>query len=141
MIIFIVFIVLLVFFIAAQIMSKNGKMVFIAGAGDMVLVLLCVAALLVASFCDVGQFSTAQDSHRQLNTAQIICYVVAGLCFLGSFFVSIASNRGDITGMIVSILAKVFVVWFALWYVSFCIAILILLLIFKVFDWSYYSSR
>lgn len=93
---------LLVFYIIAKVKSKRGMLVLTANGWDMAMLLICPAALFVAWCWGFDQ---------ALNTAQIVCLVIAGLCFVGTVIMSIAHNTDHFMHIVISILAKLFIIW------------------------------
>ena len=96
------FVTLLIFYIIAKVKSKRGKMVLTANGWDMAMLLICPAALFIAWCWGFDQ---------PLNTAQIVCLVIAGLCFVGTMIMSIVHNSDRFMDVAISILAKLFIVW------------------------------
>lgn len=113
----IVFLVLLVFYIIAKVKSKRGQLVLTANGWDMAMLLACPVAIFVA-WC--------WGFDNPLNTAQIVCLSIAGACFLGTAIMSIVHNQGNVMGMIISILAKLFIVWLTLMIILLLITVLII---------------
>ena len=112
-----VFLVLLVFYIIALKKSKKGDLVLTANGWDMVMLLLCPLTIFVA-WC--------MGFDHLLNTAQIIFLSIAALCFLGTCIMSVVHNSGHFMGIVISVLAKVFIVLLTL------VALLILIMVFVV---------
>ncbi len=100
-----VFLVLLVFYIIAKVKSKRYELVLTANGWDMAMLLACPVAIFVA-WC--------WGFNHPLNTAQIVCLVIAGLCLIGTIIMSIVHNSGSFMGIVISVLAKLFIVWLTL---------------------------
>lgn len=100
-----VFLVLLVFYIIAKVKSKRYELVLTANGWDMAMLLVCPVAIFVA-WC--------WGFNHPLNTAQIVCLVIAGLCLIGTIIMSIVHNSGSFMGIVISVLAKLFIVWLTL---------------------------
>lgn len=113
----VVFVILLVFYIIAKVRSKRGDMVFTANGWDMTMLLACPVSIFIAWCWGFDQ---------PLNTVQIICLVVAGLCLIGTSIMSIVYNKGVFLDILISIMAKLFVVWLTL------IIILLVIVIFII---------
>lgn len=101
----IVFLFLLVFYIIAKVKSKRGELVLTANGWDMAMLLACPVAIFVAWCWGFDQ---------PLNTVQIVCLVVAGLCLVGTIIMSIVHNSGNFMHIVISVLAKLFIVWLTL---------------------------
>jgi len=100
-----VFLVLLVFYIIAKVKSKRYELVLTANGWDMAMLLACPVAIFVA-WC--------WGFDHPLNTVQIVCLVIAGLCLIGTIIMSIVHNSGSFMGIVISVLAKLFIVWLTL---------------------------
>lgn len=101
----IVFLVLLVSYIVAKVRSNKGLMVLTANGWDMAMLLVCPVALFVA-WC--------WGFDHPLNNVQTVCVVIASLCFAGTVIMSIVHNAGSIINIVLSILAKLFVIYLTL---------------------------
>lgn len=110
------FLVLLVFYIIAKVKSNRGDLVLTANGWDMTLLLACPIAIFIA-WC--------WGLNHPLNTAQTICIVIAGLCFVGTAIMSIVHNEGDFMNILISVLAKLFIVWLTLMIILLLITIFI----------------
>lgn len=113
----VIFVILLIFYIIAKVKSKRGQMVLTANGWDMAMLLACPVAIFVA-WC--------WGFDNPLNTAQIVCLSIAGVCFLGTAIMSIVHNQGNVLGMVISILAKLFIVWLTLMIIMLLIAMLVI---------------
>lgn len=111
--------VLLVFYIIAKVKSKRGELILTANGWDMAMLLLCPVAICIASIWDFN---------HPLNTAQVVCLVIAGPCLVGTLIMSIVHNQGKIMNIVISILAKLFIIWLT----AFVIFLLIAIFIFTV---------
>ena len=100
-----VFLVLLIFYIIAKVKSKRYELVLTANGWDMAMLLACPVAIFVA-WC--------WGFDHPLNTVQIVCLVIAGLCVIGTIIMSIVHNSGSFMGIVISVLAKLFIVWLTL---------------------------
>ena len=109
-----VFLVLLVFYIIAKVKSKRGQMVLTANGWDMAMLLACPIAIFVA-WC--------WGFDHPLNTAQTVCLVIAGLCLVGTIIMSIVHNSDSFIHIVISILAKLFIVWLTLMIIMLIITI------------------
>lgn len=112
--------ILLVFYIIAKVKSKKGALILTANGWDMAMLLTCPVAIFVAS---------CWDFNHPLNTAQIICLVIAGLCLFGTVIMSIAHNQGKFMNILISILAKLFIVWLTIFVIFLLITIFIITVI------------
>lgn len=111
------FLVLLVFYIIAKVKSNRGDLVLTANGWDMAMLLACPIAIFIA-WC--------WGFDHPLNTAQTICLVIAGLCFVGTAIMSIVHNEGEFINILISVLAKLFIVWLTLMIILLLITIFIL---------------
>lgn len=82
--------------IIAAIMSYNGKVVLFANTADKVLMFLIGICLLIGGLIE-----------NSANSAAILFYIAAGICFLFSAYYSITRNKGNIFGIIITIFAKI----------------------------------
>ena len=119
-----IFLILLIFYIIANVKSKKGKLVLTANGWDMAMLLACPVAIFVA-WC--------WGFDHPLNIAQIVCLVIAGLCLVGTIIMSIVHNAGNFMDIVISILAKLFIVWLTLFaifllIVAFVVSIVITLM-------------
>lgn len=112
-----VFLVLLVFYIIARVKSNRGDLVLTANGWDMTLLLACPIAIFIAWCCGFD---------HPLNTAQTICLVIAGLCFVGTAIMSIVHNKGEFMYILISIFAKLFIVWLTLIIILLLIAVFVI---------------
>lgn len=101
----IIFLILFVFYIIAKVKSKRGKLVLTANGWDMAMLLACPVVIFVA-WC--------WGFDHPLNIVQIVCLVIAGLCLIGTIIMSIVHNSGSFMGIVISVLAKLFIVWLSL---------------------------
>ena len=113
----IVFLVLLVCYIVAKVRSKRDLMVLTANGWDMAMLLACPVAIFVA-WC--------WGFDHPLNTVQTVCVVIAGLCFTGTVIMSIVHNTDSVVDIILSILAKAFIVYLTLVAIGLLITVLII---------------
>ena len=113
----VVFVTLLVFYIIAKVKSNRGDLVLTANGWDMAMLLACPVAIFIA-WC--------WGFDHPLNTAQTICIVIAGLCFVGTAIMSIVHNEGDFLNILISVLAKLFIVWLTLMIILLLITIFII---------------
>ncbi len=72
--------ILLIFYIIAKVKSKKGALILTANGWDMAMLLGCPVAIFVA-WC--------WGFDHPLNTVQIVCLVIAGLCLIGTIIMSI----------------------------------------------------
>lgn len=114
-----VLLILLVFYIIAKVKSKRDELVLTANGWDMAMLLICPVAICIASIWDFN---------HPLNTAQVVCLVIAGLCLVGTIIMSIVHNQGKLINVVISILAKLFIIWLT----AFVIFLLIAIFIFTV---------
>ena len=112
----IIFLTLLVFYIIAKVKSNRGDLVLTANGWDMAMLLACPIAIFIA-WC--------WGFDHPLNTAQTICIVIAGLCFIGTAIMSIVHNEGEFINILISVLAKLFIVWLTLMIILLLITIFI----------------
>ncbi len=112
--------ILLVFYIIAKVKSKKGALILTANGWDMAMLLGCPVAIFVA-WC--------WGFDHPLNTVQIVCLVIAGLCLIGTIIMSIVHNQGSIMPIVISILAKLFIVWLTIFVIFLFIAIFIITVI------------
>jgi uncharacterized membrane protein YcfT len=115
-----VLLLLLICYIVSLVLSKKGKMILTKNGWDMAMLLACPVALFVA-WC--------WGFDHPLNTVQYVFLSIAGLCFIGTTIMSIISNMGNWWGMMLSILAKVFIVWLTLFIILLLITLLIIFVI------------
>lgn len=108
--------ILLVFYIIAKVKSKRGELVLTANGWDMAMLLICPVAICIASIWDFD---------HPLNTAQVVCLVIAGLCLVGTIIMSIVHNQGKLMNIVISILAKLFIIWLTVFVIFLLIAIFI----------------
>lgn len=101
----VVFLVLLVSYIVAKVRSKKDLMVITANGWDMAMLLVCPVAIFVA-WC--------WGFDHPLNDVQTVCMVIAGLCFTGTVIMSIVHNAGSFINIVLSILAKLFIIYLTL---------------------------
>ena len=101
----VVFLVLLVFYIIAKVKSKRYELVLTANGWDMAMLLACPVAIFVA-WC--------WGFDHPLNTVQIVCLVIAGLCLIGTIIMSIVHNSSSLMDIVISVLAKLFIIWLTL---------------------------
>ena len=108
------FLVLLIFYIIAKVKLNRGDLVLTANGWDMAMLLACPVAIFIA-WC--------WGFDHPLNTAQTICIVIASLCFVGTAIMSIVHNEGDFMNILISVLAKLFIVWLTLMIILLLIAV------------------
>ena len=116
----IAFVILLAFYIIANVKSKRGELILTANGWDMAMLLACPVAIFVA-WC--------WGFDHPLNTVQIVCLVIAGLCLIGTLIMSIVHNQGKLMNIIISILAKLFIIWLTIFVIFLLIAIFIFTMI------------
>lgn len=121
----VILIVLLICYIIAKIMSKNGILVIWANKLDKILVIIAAILTFIAILLE--------DSHN-LPDVRIVLYIIAGIMMLVSIIFSIISNLGHLLNIILSILAKLFVFWLINISLFMIIVVLIVSLIFKASD-------
>lgn len=100
-----VVLVLLVFYIIARVKSKKGELVMSANGWDVAMLLVTPLAIFIAWFWGFD---------HPLNPVQTVCMVVAGFCFCGTCIMSAIHNSDSPGNVLISILAKVFIVWLTL---------------------------
>lgn len=119
-ILYIVLGVLFIAYIIALVKSRNNRMVAIAGWKD--LVLLTVPLI---GFVFVMLFGSSKELSEEDKQLILISYaVVSSIALIWSFILSITANKGNVFNIIISILAKMFVI------------LIIILLIFVIFGGS-----
>jgi len=101
----IAFVILLTFYIIAKVKSKKYELVLTANGWDMAMLLVCPVAIFIA-WC--------WGFNHPLNTVQIVCLVIAGLCLIGTIIMSIVHNLGSFMDIVISVLAKLFIIWLTL---------------------------
>lgn len=116
----IAFFILLASYITSLVLSKKGKMTLTSNGWDMAMLLTCPIALLIVS---------CWDMKMPLNTAQYVCLSIAGLCFIGTAIMSVVSNLGCWWGIVLSILAKLFIIWLTAFIILLLLTILIICVI------------
>lgn len=121
----IVFLVLLVFYIVALVRSKKYKLVLTANGWDMAMLLGCPIAFFIAWCWSFDQ---------PLNTVQIVCLVISGSCLIGTIIMSIIHNLERYWDIVISILAKLFIVWLTLIVILLLIAILFVSIAFAIMN-------
>lgn len=119
----IVFLILLVFYIIAKVKSKKYELVLTANGWDMAMLLACPVAIFVAWCWGFDQ---------PLNTAQIVCLVIAGLCLAGTIIMSIVHNSGSFIDILISVLAKLFIVWLTFMVILILIVVLIVSILISI---------
>ncbi len=123
----------LIFYIAALYMADEGRIVFTANAGDETFMLLASILLCITSF--IGW-------DTPLHPANYVLFVFAGICLIGSLIISVVYNSGDILGMIVSVMAKIFVTYFTVLLIAFFVVLFVVFLILEIiFFWDDYYDR
>lgn len=118
-----VFLFLLIFYIIAKVKSKKYELVLTANGWDMAMLLACPVAIFVA-WC--------WGFNHPLNTAQIVCLVIAGLCLIGTIIMSIVHNSGSFMDIVISVLAKLFIVWLTFMAIMILIVILIVSILISI---------
>lgn len=121
----VIFLILLVFYIIAKVKSNRGDLVLTANGWDMTILLACPIAIFIAWCWGFDQ---------PLNTAQIICLVIAGLCFVGTTIMSVIHNQDSIMNILISILAKLFIVWLTLITILLLIVLLVISIMLSLFS-------
>jgi len=112
--------VLFIAYIIALVKSSNNTMVAIAGWKD-----LALLSVPLIGFVFVMIFGSSKDlAEEDKQTILIIYAVLSCIALIWSFALSITANRGNIFNMIISIMAKMFVI------------LIIILLIFIIFGGS-----
>ncbi len=119
----IVFLILLVFYIIAKVKSKKYELVLTANGWDMAMLLACPVAIFVAWCWGFDQ---------ALNTVQIVCLVIAGLCLMGTIIMSIVHNPGSFIDILISVLAKLFIVWLTFMVILILIVVLIVSILISI---------
>lgn len=119
----IVFLILLVFYIIAKVKSKRGELILTANGWDMAMLLACPVAIFVA-WC--------WGFDHSLNTVQIVCLVIAGLCLAGTIIMSIVHNSGSFIDILISVLAKLFIVWLTFMVILILIVVLIVSILISI---------
>lgn len=119
----IAFVILLAFYIIANVKSKRGELILTANGWDMAMLLACPVAIFVAWCWGFDQ---------PLNTAQIVCLVIAGLCLAGTITMSIVHNSGSFVDILISILAKLFIVWLTFMVILILIVVLIVSILISI---------
>ena len=109
----------LVCYIIARIKSKRGQMVLTANRWDKTLLLIAPICLFVSWFWGFDHVP---------NTIQTVLFVVAGACFAGTLLFSIIHNGGSIFNILLSVFAKIFIIWLTI----FLLLILLILLVISV---------
>ena len=112
----IAFVILLVFYIIAKVKSKRYELVLTANGWDMAMLLACPVAIFVA-WC--------WGFNHPLNIAQIVCLVIAGLCLIGTIIMSIVHNSSSLMDIVISVLAKLFIIGLTLMAIFFLIVALV----------------
>ena len=98
----IVFLVLLVCYIVAKVRSKRELMVLTANWWDMAMLLASPIALFIA-WC--------WGFDHPLNNVQMVFVVIAGLCLVGTVIMSIVHNADSFINIVLSIFAKLFIIY------------------------------
>ena len=119
----IAFLILLVFYIIAKVKSKKYELVLTANGWDMAMLLACPVAIFVAWCWGFDQ---------PLNTVQIVCLVIAGLCLMGTLIMSIVHNSGSFIDILISVLAKLFIVWLTFLVILILIVVLIVSILISI---------
>ena len=113
----VLFLTLLVFYIIARVKVKKDELVLTANTWDMIMLFACPIAIFIA-WC--------WGFDHPLNTIQIVLLVIAGACFVGTAIMSIVHNEDNTKHIIISILAKLFIVWLTLIVILLLIVILVI---------------
>jgi preprotein translocase subunit SecG len=92
-------------YIIARVKSKRGQMVLTANGWDKALLLVSPACLFASWFWGFD---------HEPNDIQAVLFIVAGACFVGTVIFSIAFNKGNFVNILLSIFAKVFIVFLTL---------------------------
>lgn len=96
----------LVCYIVARVRAGKGLMVLTGNKWDMAFLIGCSIFSLV--------FLIASDLVKELSTVQYIIGGIAIECLIGTVIFSIVLNKGSIGNMLLSIGAKLFMIWFAI---------------------------
>jgi hypothetical protein len=110
----------LVCYIIARVKSKRGTMILTANGWDKALLLITPACIFIAWFWGFD---------HEPNGIQTVLFIVAGACFIGTVIFSILFNKGNIAGILLSIFAKIFIVWLTLFIILLVLTILIISLV------------
>ena len=107
----------LVCYIIARVKTKRGQMVLTANNWDKTLLLTTPSCLFVSWFFGFDHTP---------NTIQTVLFIVAGACFVGTVIFSITHNSGNITSILLSIFAKVFIIWLTVFILLLVLVILLI---------------
>jgi len=91
----------LVCYIIAKVKSKRGQLVLTANGGDKALLIITAVCLFIAALFG----NELPDSFTQ------VLYIAAGICFCWSIYFSISHNLDNIGHILISCLAKIFIIW------------------------------
>ena len=124
----------LIFYTAALYMADEGRIVFTANGGDETFMLLVSILIAITSF--IGW-------EAPLHPALYVLFAFATLFFIGSLAISVIYNSGDILGMLISIMAKIFVIYFSILVIYFFVFIFLLILTIEIIIFldDYYDRK
>jgi len=109
---------LLVFYIIALIMSKRNSELTISVSGwDKAMLLIAPTALFIAN---------CWGWDEPVNTAQGVFLTIAGVCFVGTLAMTIFYSHGHFGWIIISILAKLFIICLTMFIIALIIALAII---------------
>lgn len=100
---FIVLAILFIAYVVALVKSRNNTIVAISGWKDFALLCVPIIGLLIGMFMN-------NENQSDMENFKVGYFAVSGIALLSSFGLSIYSNRGNFLNIIISILAKMFVV-------------------------------
>lgn len=112
--------VLLICYIIALIKSKRGEIVLTTNGWDMALLLTCPILTVIGSLA---------GEQPPYSTFQYIVWGIAIVCLIGTIIFSIVSNAGSIGNILISIGAKLFIIWLTMFIFLVLIAIFVVYLI------------
>ena len=113
----VLFLACLICYIIAIVKSRRGQMVLTANGWDKVLLLTTPVCLFIAWFWG---FDNA------LNDIQLVLLIIAGAGFVGTTIFSITHNQENVTNILLSIVAKIFIVWLTLFLLILVVVVLII---------------
>jgi hypothetical protein len=113
----------LICYIIAKVKSKRGEMVLTANGWDKALLLITPACVFVSWFWGFD---------HEPNSIQTVLFIVAGVCFAGTLIFSIMFNKGNIAGILLSIFAKIFIIWLTIFVLFLALCILIISIVITI---------
>ena len=115
----------LVCYIIALVKSKRGLLVLTANGGDKALLIITAICLFVAALYGKMPY----DSQFAL-----VLYIIAGICFCWSLYFSIRLNFDNFGHILISCLAKIFIIWLLVMLLFILLIIIIVSIVFTIMN-------